>query len=193
MPITYYKRYRMERDLDAPLQPAPLPPDFLWLPWREDLIDRHAEAKFHSFHHELDSIIFPCLGDRQGCLRLMREIRRKPGFLPAATWLISGPHGLAGTIQGVIDSAGLGAIQNVGVVPEARGLGLGRALVRQALHGFAATHVPKVYLEVTAENLPAVALYRSMGFRRARTLYRAVEDHDPPTPWPFLLRSRIHS
>ena len=68
-----------------------------------------------------------------------------------------------------------GAVQNVGVAPEHRGCGLGRALILRSLAGFQATEVPRVYLEVTACNLAAVQLYRSVGFRLARTTYKAVE------------------
>jgi ribosomal protein S18 acetylase RimI-like enzyme len=175
MSITYYKRFRMEVDLDGSISRPDLPAPFRWAAWRESLIDQHAEVKFLSFRDEIDSQVFPCLGDRFGCQRLMREIRRKPGFLPSATWLISCPQGYCGTIQGVIDKGPIGAIQNVGVVPSHRGLGLGRALVRQALGGFFRAGLRRVYLEVTAENSHAVRLYREVGFRRSKTLYKAVE------------------
>ena len=33
----------------------------------------------------------------------------------------------------------------------------------------------RAYLEVTAENAGAVRLYRAVGFRRAKTLYKAVD------------------
>lgn len=175
MAITYYKRFRMEVDLDG-LMPAPaLPEPFRWQCWDEGLLDTHAAVKYLCFREELDTHIFPSLGERQGCLRLMREIRRKPGFLAGATWLISGPGGYYATIQGVIDHGPIGAIQNVGVIPEARGQGLGRALVRQALHGFRMAGLRRVYLEVTAENSGAVRLYRTIGFRKSKTLYKAVD------------------
>ena len=54
-------------------------------------------------------------------------------------------------------------------------LGLGKALVRQAMIGFRASGLRRVYLEVTAENLAAVLMYRDAGFRRAKTLYKAVD------------------
>jgi ribosomal protein S18 acetylase RimI-like enzyme len=105
----------------------------------------------------------------------MREIRRKAGFLPSATWLIACPEGYVGTVQGVTDYGPIGAIQNLGVVPSYRGIGLGRALVYRALVGFQISGLQRAYLEVTAENNAAVALYRSLGFRRAKTLYKAVD------------------
>ena len=175
MPITYYKRFRMEVDLDGSLPPPVLPESFTWVAWDELLLDSHAEVKYRSFHEEIDSLVFPCLGERSGCQRLMREIRRKPGFLPMATWLIASPEGFCGTVQGVMDRGPIGAIQNVGVVPAYRGLGFGRALVGKALEGFRNAGLSRAYLEVTAENSGAIQLYREFGFRRAKTLYKAVD------------------
>jgi ribosomal protein S18 acetylase RimI-like enzyme len=175
MAITYYKRFRMEIELDGSLEPPVLFPPFRFVPWEEALIDLHAEVKYQSFKSEIDAHVFPCLGERLGCQRLMREIRRKPGFLPGATWLISTSTGYVGTVQGVMDRGPIGAIQNVGVIPCHRGLGLGRALIRQALEGFYQAGLRRAYLEVTAENSGAVCLYRSVGFRRCKTLYKAVE------------------
>jgi len=175
MAITYYKRFRMEIDLDGALPPPRLLPPFYWISWEESLIDQHAEVKYMCFRGEIDAHVFPCLGERPGCQRLMREIRRKPGFLAAATWLIGGPTGCCGTVQGVMDRGPIGAIQNLGVIPEYRGLGLGRALVRQALEGFYQAGLRRAYLEVTAENAAAVRLYRGVGFRRSKTLYKAVD------------------
>jgi ribosomal protein S18 acetylase RimI-like enzyme len=174
MAITYYKRFRMEIDLDGIPALAVLPDPFVWVAWDESLIDRHAEVKYLSFRDEIDASVFPCLGDRYGCQRLMREIRRKPGFLTGATWLIACPQGYVGTVQGVMDRGPIGAIQNLGVVPSYRGIGLGEALVRQALVGFHHAGLRRAYLEVTAENSSAVLLYRAVGFRRSKTLYKAV-------------------
>jgi ribosomal protein S18 acetylase RimI-like enzyme len=176
MAITYYKRFRMEIDLDGPIAVPVLPRSFVWVPWAEPLVEHHAEIKYQSFIGELDADVFACLGDRYGCRRLMCEIRRKPGFLAAATWLIACGQGYVGTIQGVVDSGPIGAIQNVGVIPSFRGMGLGRALVDRALAGFLAAGLRRVYLEVTAENAAAVQLYRNVGFRRVKTLYKAVDD-----------------
>jgi ribosomal protein S18 acetylase RimI-like enzyme len=172
--VTYYKRFRMEIDLDEPLEAPRLPEGFRWVPWDEPLLDRHAETKYLCFQGEIDAYVFPSLGDRHGCLRLMREIRRKPGFLPRATWLIAGRTGFIGTVQGVMDQGSIGAIQNVGVIAEYRGRGFGRALLQRSLAGFQDAGLRKAYLEVTADNMSAVQLYRSLGFRKSKTLYKAV-------------------
>jgi ribosomal protein S18 acetylase RimI-like enzyme len=175
MAITYFKRFRMEIDLGEWLSEPLLPDGFHWIPWGESLVGVHADVQFRSFHGELDSTVFPCLGDRYGCLRLLREIRRKPGFLAEATWLVGSDQELCGMIQGVIEPGPLGSIQNLGVVPEYRGLHLGKALLLKSLNGFRQHGVPRCSLEVTADNAGAIHLYRSVGFRKAKTLYKASE------------------
>lgn len=180
MGVTYYKRFRMEIDLKEVETPRPTLPDgFEFVPWHPRLLERHASTKFRSFRSELDAEVFPCLGDLGGCRDLMSEIAQRASFVPQATWLISAAGTRqaddCGTIQGIIHGGGWGAVQNVGVAPDYRGLGLGRALILRTLQGFQEVRVQRVYLEVTARNTPAVALYRSVGFRLARTSYKAVE------------------
>ena len=179
---SYYKRYRMEIDLRDASLPAPLLPEgYHWESWTPQVLERHAWAKWESFRSEIDSHVFECLGDYVGCLRLMQEIYNRDTFLAHATWLISqdGPRGKksldCATIQGLAQAGALGSIQNVGVVPAHRGLGLGRALVLKSLEGFSQSGMNRVYLEVTAQNKPAVELYRSLGFKVTRTVYKAVE------------------
>jgi ribosomal protein S18 acetylase RimI-like enzyme len=180
MAITYYKRFRMEIDLNGADAMPSLPRGFVWVPWAESLLEQHAEVKYRSFIGEIDAYVFPCLGDRHGCRRLMCEIRRKPGFLARATWLIACSDGYVGTVQGVMDQGPIGAIQNLGVLRKYRGLGLGKALVHRALAGFRQAGLHQAYLEVTAENSAAVQLYRDVGFRRAKTLYKAVDNELRP-------------
>jgi ribosomal protein S18 acetylase RimI-like enzyme len=180
--MTYIRRFRMDIDLSAARLPQPYLPDgYRWLAWQAPLVNRHASVKYYSFRDEIDSRVFPCLGDFSGCKRLMQEIVRQDTFLADVTWLITcdavsfGDLADCGTIQGLSHSRSLGAVQNVGVVPQHRGLGLGRALVLKALHGFRAAGLERVYLEVTGENTPAVELYRSIGFSLVRTMYKALE------------------
>src|SRR5207302_867782 len=90
MAVTYYKRFRMEIRLDqARLAEPALPQDYEWVPWQLSLLERHALAKFQSFRDEIDSEVFPCLGDPLSCRSLMSEIVQRATFVPQATWLIS--------------------------------------------------------------------------------------------------------
>jgi RimJ/RimL family protein N-acetyltransferase len=180
MSVNYYKRYRMEIDLRGQrFVPLYVPPGYRLLAWHPDRLADHAEAKFQSFRHEIDAGVFTCLSDYDGCRRLMQEISLKDGFLPEATWLAAFTSGneieYCGTIQGIRASHKYGAIQNVGITPQHRGFGLGTALISAALAGFQQLGLAHVYLEVTAQNERAVRLYKRLGFRRTKTLFKAVE------------------
>ncbi|WP_397570838.1 GNAT family N-acetyltransferase [Schlesneria sp. T3-172] len=176
----FFKRYRMEINFEqTPLPPAKLPVGYHWREWRQTDVERHALTKFRSFRDEVDSEVFACLGEYYGCLRLMSDIASQETFLSRATWLVEWSDGDhlpqdCGTIQGIGLTDHSGSIQNIGVVPEHRGFGLGRALVLKSLSGFAEAGMKRVVLEVTANNVVAVGLYQSLGFRVLRTMYRVV-------------------
>ena len=180
MPQTYLKRYRMEISLRQISPVLSVPVGYQFLPWSDHLLNAHALAKLRSFRNELDSQVFPCLGEEAGCRRLMGEISRRAGFVSDATWLAvyereGGAIDYCGTVQGIRDDMNCGGIQNLGVVPEHRGNGLGTSLLFHALYGFRRRHIAKVHLEVTAKNSNAVRLYRNIGFRHVKTVYKAVE------------------
>jgi len=187
MNLQYVKRYRMERDLRRWQRPRiELPVDYRLVAWHSSLVLAHAEVKYQSFRGEIDSEVFPCLGELHGCETLMSEIESKEGFLPEATWLAeyvgasddslpSSKTEYCGTIQAVKIQRNKANIQNIGVSPFHRGRGIGTALILAALLGLHHIGITRVGLEVTAENEGAVRLYRELGFRTARTLYKAVE------------------
>ncbi len=209
MTYTYFRRFRMEFDLKRQaLEPQILPEGYRFERWHVDWIPAHAQAKYMSFREELDTNVFPCLGEETGCLRLMRDISNRDGFLPRATWLIrtqpnfgldnnnsdaesnsiaestpansslamsmtlGGLPQPVGTIQGIQTDQELGAIQNIGIIPEHRGRGLGRRLILQSLWGFQQSGLDRVMLEVTAQNRGAYRLYEQIGFRYLRTVYK---------------------
>ena len=108
MSLTYFKRFRMELPLGrTPLPAAHLPSGYSWAEWTPGRCLVHARVKYESFVDDIDSEVFPCLGNRTACRNLMYEIAQHPGFRPAATWLVefegnefSGPIP-CGTIQGI--------------------------------------------------------------------------------------------
>ena len=177
----FVRRVRMEA-ATAGVPAACVPDEYRLVPWRPELLDAHAAAKHDSFAAEPDADLFPALATAGGCRSLMADIARQPLFVPEAAWLAvrrGGGFGelgeAVGTVQGLGGTRGVGAIQNVGVVPECRGLGLGRALLARSLRGFAGRGYRRVYLEVTADNGPALHVYRSLGFRPVRTLFKPVK------------------
>ncbi|WP_237228747.1 GNAT family N-acetyltransferase [Rubinisphaera sp. JC750] len=181
----YFKRYRMKFDCRRFSLPEPrLPQGFRWVPWSEELLEAHAYIKADCFRGEIDSTLFPCLANLAGCRKLMSDIAYQSNFLPRATWLIedttaaAGKHRYShycGTIQGMSRAFRVGAIQNVGITREYRGQGLGKALVARSLIGFAESGVQRVFLDVTAANVQAVALYERLGFRIESLSYQTVK------------------
>ncbi len=185
MPVTYFHRYRMQYDLREGLfAPLPVPEGYSFLPWQEKLLDDHARVKFESFRNELDASVFPCLGDNDGCRRLMKEISCRQGFVPQATWLVqhartdqaSATHyENCGTVQGIRIQTDVGAIQNIGIAHAHRGQGLGALLVYHCLKGFEEAGVRFVTLEVTSHNTGAFRLYQRLGFSVLKTVFKSVE------------------
>jgi len=96
---------------------------------------------------------------RSGNLVLVAEERGKPvGFA------LTREHGRSGA-----------AVQSLIVAPRRRRRGVGRALLRAAVAGMADRGRRRCALGVDEDNAPAIALYRSEGFRPVRedvTLWR---------------------
>jgi mycothiol synthase len=61
-------------------------------------------------------------------------------------------------------SAEVGEVYVVGIDPAAQGRGLGKLLTLAGLHHLATAGVGEVLLYVEADNAPAVAVYRGLGF-----------------------------
>lgn len=177
--MTYFKRFRMRADLNRlSCRPPRKFPGYQFVAWTDRLLPEHAEAKFASFRNELDAHVFPCLGNWQGCQKLMTEIAKRNNFVPQATWLLvrrdpaSSERVNCGTVQGVSDGADVGSIQNLGLVQSERGFGLGSELLRRSLAGFAEVGVRYVDLEVTSKNDRAIALYQRIGFEMTQVVYK---------------------
>ena len=183
----YYKRFRMELDLRRWVAPATVSSGIHYRlhPWSPRLLAAHGEVKYQSFRDELDAVIFPCLGQLNSCVRLVREISDRQGFVPEATWLAeyvgAGPKRteFCGTIQAIRISRSKANLQNIGVTPHHRGRGVAKALIAAACTGLQQVGVTRVSLEVTADNQLAISLYRRLGFRSVKTLYKAVEPELP--------------
>jgi GNAT superfamily N-acetyltransferase len=179
MSAVYFKRYRMQFDLrDVPNPGNQLDAAIWFLEWEDRLVVPHALCKWESFRREIDANVFPCLGEKEGCKQLMRDISQKENFVPEATWLAclyqarSRTPQAVGTIQGLRTNSQFGAIQNIGVVPGFRGKGIGRELIRRSLLGFRSQGCRYVNLEVTIHNLGAIRLYESIGFVKVETVFK---------------------
>lgn len=181
VPARHYKRLRMQLDLREPLENPQLPEGYQFVPWQALIQERHAQVQWRAFRHDLDGQLFACLSSLAGCRRLLRDTVHHSQFSSSGTWLVQfqpepeWPADDCAMIQGLVRTGMTGAIQNLGVVPEHRGFGLGRAVLLKALHGFRSTGVRRATLEVTANNQQAVRLYLTLGFQVSRVLYRTAE------------------
>lgn len=174
----HYKRLRMQLDLRHPLQDPLLPDGYRFVTWQPLVQERHAQVQWRAFREDTDGRVFTCLSSLEGCRRLLRDTVGHSQFAASSTWLVEfqpepdWPAVDCAMIQGLARNGGTGAIQNVGVIPEHRSFGLGRAVLLRALHGFRDHGARRATLEVTAVNEAAVGLYLSLGFQVSRVLYR---------------------
>jgi ribosomal-protein-alanine N-acetyltransferase len=92
---------------------------------------------------------------------------------PSIARLLSGPGGFALIAAGAEGDVGFALLQcvvpeaellSIGTVPAARRSGLGRALLQRAAGELAATGADTMFLDVAADNAPALGLYRALGF-----------------------------
>jgi len=63
-----------------------------------------------------------------------------------------------------------GHVISIAVLPEHQREGIGYALMREAMQAMVNCKAKECYLEVRASNVPAVNLYRKMGFEVLRTV-----------------------
>ncbi|MDR2116616.1 MAG: GNAT family N-acetyltransferase [Planctomycetaceae bacterium] len=171
MPLQYIKRFQMAFDFaDFSFPILQLPLGFRYVMWEPEMLEVHADIKHRGFRNDLDARIFPTFRDYRQCVNLMKSISESPFFLPAATLLIANGDEqnlfeYVACIQGMRFSDEVGGIQNIAVLPDYRGHGIGRAILLKSLLGFRQHGIRRVTLEVTAENLPAINLYTHIGFK----------------------------
>ena len=168
----------MQLDLRSRLEAPELPDGYQYVPWQPQFQERHAQVQWRAFRDDVDGQLFHCLSNLAGCRRLLRDMVHHSQFSEQVTWLVQfrpspdWPADDCAMIQGLMRTGRTGAIQNVGVVPEHRGYGVGRAVLLRALHGLRSCGARRATLEVTASNHHAVRLYLTLGFQVMRVLYR---------------------
>lgn len=101
-----------------------------------------------------------------------REVVRIAGYRPDLDVITVAPNGrIASFALGWLDEENrVGEFEPVGTPPDFRGQGLGRAALLEGLRRMRARGAQCVIVYVEADNAPAQALYRSVGFRQANTI-----------------------
>ncbi|MFJ2651087.1 GNAT family N-acetyltransferase [Streptomyces sp. NPDC087420] len=156
------RRYQvMVRDVSPRATPAPTPPSGV------TLRDCTAEAD-HRRAHELCELTFAAHFDHRPRTYEQWSHDLDAGRLDWSLIRIASVEGLgdAGVMLGRDDREAMGWINNVGVVEEARGRGIGGFLLRDAFAAFAARGRESVGLGVdTANETGALRLYENNGMR----------------------------
>ncbi len=146
--------------------------------WPDDVPDDVQVRAFVPGHDEhawlhVNNRAFANHPDQGGWIAEVLERRMaEPWFDPAGFLMAWRSESLIGFCWTKLHAAPepIGEIFVIGVDPDAQGIGLGRALVLGGLEHLNRQRGAKVgMLYVAADNAPAVALYRSLGFTTART------------------------
>jgi len=80
-------------------------------------------------------------------------------------WLIDGSDGLAGSLGVTDEGDGLGKVRWVVLAPEARGIGLGKRMITEAVGEARRLGFERLELDTFGALKAAAAIYRSLGFR----------------------------
>lgn len=182
-------RYRMELDLRNRVMPggASLPPGYQCSHWRSADIEDFALVLYRAFVDTPDALIIPSFRSWSGCRELARAVAQNGYFWPSATLLVRKESVPVACVQVMGTPEARVNIQNIGVVPESRGQGLGAYLLSSALDRVQRWGANRVGLEVTADNQPALALYRRFGFQPVCQIWKKVMPQDPrDNPLAFL-------
>lgn len=157
------------------VRPVPkLPSGLRLLPWSPEFYDRTAELVHRAYLGHVDSGINDQYRTLQGSLRFLHNVVRFPGcgiFEAENSWVLRDDG--SGQLHGVVLSSRIrrdvGHVTQLCVGPEARGHGLGHALLMQCAGELVRRGGAAVSLTVTEANAPARRLYDELGFR---TLHR---------------------
>ena len=155
-------RHMLRRGADVPEEAFPASPTLGFVPYTAALDAVFADTLRRTY---IDTLDLPeTTVDRPAAQQLEGYRHGQPD--PPRWWLAETAGRPVGVVLlSLVDSDGAGEIGYLGLVPEARGRGLGRALVRHAITESARAGIDDLGLSVDARNTPAVRIYRSAMFR----------------------------
>lgn len=148
---------------DRPVPPPVFPPDVIVRPIRPQIDDgRYVALVNRVFEDHPSPLSWP--------ETYIRELHGRPDFDPASVLVVTPTGdpdllvGLCRTLELPGDDGRRGEIGIVGLLPDWRGRGLGRQLLRWGVAHLRSAGFGEIELSVEARNAPALELYRSEGF-----------------------------
>jgi len=159
--------WQMRRSLREPLDRPALPPGRTlrtFVPGRDEDAWLSLNGRAFAKHPE-----------QGGWTRHDLELReREPWFDPAGFFVAEHDGVMSGFHWTKVHDSQLGEVYVVGVDPGEQGSGLGRALTLAGLRHLQELGMAQAMLYVDEDNVPAIRMYESLGFTRARVdaMYR---------------------
>jgi len=142
--------------------PAPLDSPLRFEPYHVSLADQFAATLERTY---LDTLDCPELNGTRSIGEVVEGHKAQGVFHPDYWWLVFHHEQAVGVVMlAEMSEAMTWELIYFGLVPEARGQGFGRAMLVHAMHALLAQPTIALTLAVDARNLPALALYESLGF-----------------------------
>ena len=168
-----FPRHFLIAPVDARALPPREPPGSTILPWTANLTESAAALIAASYQGHVDSQISDQYRSPSGALRFLSNIVQFPGcglfFSPGS---FAARDRSTGTLCGIslasMVAPDVGHITQLCIAPTHQGRGLGYELMRRSLEGLASHGCRSVSLTVTNDNINAIRLYESLGFRNRR-------------------------
>ncbi|MFO7743654.1 MAG: GNAT family N-acetyltransferase [Anaerolineae bacterium] len=160
------ERLVMSLDLPRSLPEPTLPSRYELIPWS----DGHMESVIDLIHDAnagtVDQLVYPEMKTLEGTHRMVQAVRdgATASFDDAASPILLHDGGPCGALLFTRPAPDQGFVAEMAVAKAHRRKGLGEALLTQALLTAQGRGVRRVRLGVTKENVPAVNLYRKLGF-----------------------------
>jgi len=144
--------------------------------WRDHSMHVAGTIIAGAYKDETDAEINSQYRSPAGARRFLSNIVEFPGcgtFHPGASFLASdrSTGEPAGMVLSSFVAKDVGHISQLCVLPESRGAGLGKELLRAAVDTLRQHGARNVTLTVTSSNSIAISLYEKFGFRRGRSFY----------------------
>jgi len=177
-PVRIFERRLMSRDGAIPPPPANdhVRNRFRFERWEDRLMHLAGNIVAGAYKGETDADINAQYRSPSGARRFLGNIVEFPGcgtFHPAASFVaFNGKTGeAAGMVLSSFVAAATGHVSQLCVMPDARGAGLGKELLRMSADVLYRHGARRVSLTVTASNRTAIPLYEKFGFRAVRTFF----------------------
>jgi GNAT superfamily N-acetyltransferase len=157
-----------------------LPPDFTFTAWNKEMSDLLVkilrQSHFNSDH--VDEQVFPQFSGVDGVRFLLEGIENNTygQFKEEFPRVLNHNGKPIGICFLTTLPSNVGYIPEIAILPSYRGKGLGKALIVHSIKHFIEIEpeIPGVDLDVTLDNVPAAALYSSLGFQERQRYFLSI-------------------